>query len=76
MNSLRKLQNPIIFNGTVHIKIYIVMILPETSCCRPFHSFCTLKVSHTVARNHSIFNMQKFEKWNIMSIHRKPLCKI
>lgn len=75
--SLNKWQNPIHFNGTLHSKIYSVMILPEMSCRQTSHSFLhTESIIQKVLRNYSIFNMQKFEKWNIMSIYHKPLWKI
>lgn len=77
IHSLCKPQSPIHRNGILHGKIYIVMILPKTTCCKPFHSFLHIEnITHSSKKNHSIFNMQKFEKWNVMSVHCKPLCKI
>lgn len=77
IHSLCKPQNPTHLTGFLHGKIYIVMLLPKITCCKPFHSFLHIEnITHSSKKKHSIFNMQKFEKWNVRSIHCKPLCKI
>lgn len=48
IHSLCKPQSPIHRNGILHRKIYIVMILPKTTCCKPFHSFLHIEnITHS-----------------------------
>lgn len=48
IHSLCKPQSPIHRNGILHGKIYIVMILPKTTCCKPFHSFLHIEnITHS-----------------------------
>lgn len=48
IHSLCKPQSPIHCNGILHGKIYIVMILPKTTCCKPFHSFLHIEnITHS-----------------------------
>ena len=48
IHSLCKPQSPIHHNGILHGKIYIVMILPKTTCCKPFHIFLHIEnITHS-----------------------------
>lgn len=51
IHSLCKPQSPIHLNGILHGKIYIVMILPKTTCCKPFHSFLHIEdITHSSSK--------------------------
>lgn len=77
IHSLCKPQSPIHCNGILHGKIYIVMILSKTTCCKPFHSFLHIEnITHSSKKIIASLICKKFEKWNVMSVHCKPLCKI
>lgn len=48
IHSLCKPQNPTHLTGFLHGKIYIVMLLPKITCCKPFHSFLHIEnITHS-----------------------------
>lgn len=48
IHSLCKPQSPTHMVGFLHGKIYIVMLLPKTTCCKPFHSFLHIEnITHS-----------------------------